>query len=61
MAYAVNTDADNTGLDGVVFSSREEADSAVRAIASMYSADRTFEVCETTEPANATFAAWVNS
>lgn len=61
MAYAIETDADNTGLDGVVFSTREEAESAVRAVGSMYSADRIFTVCETTEPVTTTFLAWVKS
>lgn len=58
MAYAVETDADNTGLDGVVFFSRAEAESAVRAVSSMYSADRIFKVYETTEPVTTTFSAW---
>lgn len=61
MAYAVSTDADNTGLDGVVFFSRGEAESAVRAVSSMYSADRIFTVYETTEPATTTFVDWAKN
>lgn len=61
MAYAVEADADNTGFDGVVFASREEAEEAIQAVKSMYSQDRIFTVYETTEPATTTLAAWLES
>jgi hypothetical protein len=61
MAYAVEADADNTGFDGVVFSTREEAEEAIQAVKSMYSEDRIFKVYETTEPATSTLAAWMAS
>ena len=59
MTYAVEADADNTGFDGVVFATRKEAEEAIQAVKSMYSEDRVFRVYETTEPATATLAAWM--
>lgn len=61
IAYAVEADADNTGFDGVVFSTREEAEEAIQAVKSMYSQDRIFKVYETNQPATTTLAAWMES
>lgn len=59
MTYAVKADADNTGFDGVVFATREEAEKAMQAVKSMYSQDRIFTVYETTQPVTTTLTAWM--
>jgi len=58
MGFAVDTDMDNSTLDFVVFATREEAERAANTIKSMASNDRRFDVYETTDPANTTFADW---
>ena len=57
MAYKVFTNAENTGLDGVVFASKGEADSAVSDCVSVF-ADVAFSVISTSEPANSTYEEW---
>lgn len=58
MGFAVHTDMDNSTLDFVVFATREEAERAANTIKSMASNDRRFDVYETTDPVNTTFADW---
>lgn len=56
--YAVETfDAENTGLAGVVFATKQEAERAAKACKSVYAGSK-FEVIETQSEANTTFDKW---
>jgi len=57
MAFKVITNAENTGLDGVVFASKGDADSAVSDCMLVF-VDVAFSVISTSEPASATYAEW---
>jgi len=59
MAYAIDTNVENTTLDFVVFATRDEAQRAVKDVASMYSADSRFTIYETNEKATTTYESWV--
>jgi len=59
MGYAIDTDVENTTLDSVIFATRDEAQRAVKDVASMCSADSRFEIYETAEQATTTYEAWV--
>lgn len=56
-SYEVVTDAENTGLDGEVFATREEADSAVGASVAIFDQSK-FEIIKTKKQATTTFAEW---
>lgn len=58
MNYKVITNAENTGLDLVVFESMEEAESAVELAKEMFN-DASFEIMQTSEPFNTTYREWV--
>jgi len=57
MGYEVITAAENTGLDGVVFATKKEATEAMQTVNKMFT-DAKFDVVETDEPANMTYAEW---
>jgi len=57
MAFKVITNAENTGLDGAVFATKGEADSAVSDCMLVF-ADIAFSVISTRDPANTTYEGW---
>ncbi len=57
MAYKVITNAENTGLDGAVFPSENQAYFAV-CYCRLVFAGRSFEIIKTKEPANTTYEQW---
>ena len=57
MAYKVITNAENTGLDGVVFATRLEA-VAAECDCKLVFTESSFEIVETSDPANTTYSEW---
>jgi hypothetical protein len=57
MAFKVVTNVENTGLDGVVFATRLEA-VAAECDCKLVFTESSFEIVETSEPANTTYEEW---
>lgn len=57
VTYEVITDAQNTGLDGEVFATKQEAEQAVATCKAVFGQSK-FEIVETAKPATITFDSW---